>query len=415
MKNSKLKVLLVSQYFWPEEFRINDVVRSLIDKGVQIDVLTGKPNYPSGKIFSGYKALGFKRELYFGAKLSRVPLLPRGSNSKFKLAINYCSFILSGLIFGPWMQRGRKYDLIFVYGLSPILLSIPALYLAHLKKVPVVIWVQDLWPASLSATGYVKNKYALLFVEKLVRFIYSRANLLLVQSEAFIDPVRVLAPFTPIKYYPNSVDEIFSYEMQLDLSDFSFLNSEFVVMFAGNIGSAQSVEVIIEAANLLKNEKGIQFVILGDGSRRQWMADQIKTHQLCNVHLPGRFPVETMPGFLQKADVLLVTLADQEIFATTIPNKIQAYLATGRPIIACMRGEGARVVSTAKAGLAVPAEDGVALSQAILRVHTMTQDERDEMGNNGREYFEKNFNHDYLVNKLIGYLEQEVINARSFK
>ena len=399
-----MRLAIVSQYLWPESFRINEVTRTLVEKGVEVDVLTGKPNYPEGKIHNGYCIWGCSRDRFHGATLYRVPLIPRGKNSKLRLAINYLSFIFFGLVCGPWLMRRRQYDVIFVYGLSPLLLAIPALFLGWLKKVPVIIWVQDLWPQSLSATGYVRNRFILWAIEKVVRFIYRHVDLLLVQSEGFIEPVRALASGTPIKYYPNSVDGSFSMPATAVVPDVSGLGNGFSVMFAGNVGAAQAVEVIVEAATLLKEHADIQFVILGDGSRREWMLQEAKARDLTNLHLPGRFPVETMPGFMQKASVLLVTLADQSIFAATVPNKVQAYMAAGRPIIACLRGEGARLVIAAKAGLAVPAEDGPALAGAVLQLYGMSITEREEMGRNGRAYFQEHFDHDRLVDQLIEHL-----------
>lgn len=410
-----MRVLVVSQYFWPEGFRINEVTKSLVEKGVQVDVLTGKPNYPEGKIFEGYRIGGCQREQYCGANISRVPLIPRGKNSSIRLALNYLSFIVSGLVFGPWLKRGKKYDVIFVYGLSPLMLALPALFMGWLKKVPVVIWVQDLWPQSLSATGYVRNRFILWAVEQVVRFIYRHADLLLVQSRAFVEPVRVLASNTPIKYYPNSVDGSFAVPATGKTPDVPGLEGGFSVMFAGNIGAAQGVEVIVEAATLLKDNKDIQFVVLGDGSCREWMLQQVADRNLTNLHLPGRYPVETMPGFMQKASALLVTLADREIFAATVPNKVQAYMAAGRPIIACLPGEGARLVVDAKAGVGVRAEDGKALAEAVLGLYRMSESERDEMGRNGRVYFHENFDHERLVDQLIAELREVVQKKESIQ
>lgn len=402
-----MRILIVSQYFWPEGFRINEVVQTLLKQGHRVDVLTGKPNYPEGIIFSGYRAFGCDREDFHGARVSRVPLFPRGRSSKIGLALNYLSFVISGIVCGSALKRGRDYDVIFVYGLSPILLALPGLFLGWLKKVPVVIWVQDLWPQSLSATGYVQNRFLLWGVEKVVRFIYRNADLLLVQSRAFIEPVRRLASTTAIKYYPSSVDGSFVQPaVSAAIPDVPGLDAPFIVMFAGNIGFAQAVDVIVDAATLLKGHQDIHFIVLGDGSRREWVLEQAIQRGLVNLHLPGRFPVETMPGFMQRASVLLVTLADREIFAATVPNKVQAYMAAGRPIIACMNGEGARLVTEAGAGLAVPAEDGQGLADAVLRMYRLSASERDELAANAQAYYHQHFDHDKLVSELIEHFEE---------
>lgn len=399
-----MRVLVVSQYFWPESFRINAIVESLVQRGIEVDVLTGKPNYPEGVIACGYRAWCCQREQWKGAILHRVPLFPRGQNSRMRLSVNYLSFILFGLISGSWLVRKRQYDVIFVYGLSPILLAIPALFIGWLKGKKVIIWVQDLWPESLSATGHVRNRYIIGAVRQVVRFIYRHADLLLVQSRAFEAPVRALAPDTPIMYYPNSVDDTFAASVTGETPRVAGLGEGFSVMFAGNIGAAQAVGVMLEAASLLKEHADIHFVVLGDGSCREEMLKTVQQRGLTNLHLPGRFPVETMPGFMQKASALLVTLTDQPIFAATVPSKVQAYLAAGRPIIACLNGEGARIVVEAGAGLATPAEDARALADTILRLYGMSPGEREKMGENGRRYYQEHFNHDHLVDQLIGHL-----------
>lgn len=415
-----MKLLIVSQYFWPESFRINEVARTLVKKGLEVEVLTGKPNYPQGKIFPGYTSWGCRREIHEGLVIHRIPLIARGRGG-WRLALNYLSFILSGLLFAPWLLRNKNFDVIFVYAPSPILQAIPAIFLGWLKGCPVVLSVQDLWPESLSATGHIQNSTILKLVEYGVAFIYRHVDLLLVQSQAFVAPVKALASGTPVKYYPNSVDEIFAVQTTEPVPDIAGLNiaglaSGFSIMFAGNIGTAQAVEVIVEAATLLQKqgEAEIQFVILGDGSRRDWLLQEAKNRNLTNLHLPGRFPVETMPGFMQKATVLLVTLTDQPIFAATIPNKIQAYMAAGRPIIACLNGEGARLVIEAGAGLAVPAEDGKALAAAVLQMYRMSPQERDAMGAKGRLYYAQYFSHDKLINELIEIL-QVTCNQRKNK
>ena len=396
-----MKVLVVTQYFWPENFRINAIVESLVERGIEVEVLTGKPNYPEGVIFSGYRVWGCQSEEWKGATLHRVPLIPRGRNSRMRLLANYFSFIFFGLISGPWLLRKRQYDTIFVYGLSPILLAIPALFIGWLKGKKVVIWVQDLWPESLSATGHVNSRHIIGAVRQVVRFIYSHSDLLLVQSRAFEEPVRALAPDTPIVYYPNSVDDTFAAPVTGEIPRVAGLGEGFSVMFAGNIGAAQAVGVMLDAASLLKEHADIHFVVLGDGSCREEMLKAVQQRGLTNLHLPGRFPVETMPGFMQKASALLVTLTNQPIFAATVPSKVQAYLAAGRPIIACLNGEGARLVVEAGAGLATPAEDAQALADTILRLYGMSLGEREKMGENGRRYYQEHFNHDHLVDQLI--------------
>lgn len=398
-----MKVLIVSQYFWPEGFRINDVVRTLVERGAEVDVLTGKPNYPEGIIFKGYKVWGCQTENWAGARIFRVPLLPRGPRGALRLILNYLSFVATGLVLGAWLLRRRQYDVVFAYGVSPILLAVPAIFIAWLKRRKLIVWVQDLWPESLAATGYVRNPWILKLVERVVRWIYRHTDLLLVQSRAFIPPVSSLAPDKDIVYYPNSVELVFceppSPDVKLPLVP--ALDMGFSVVFAGNVGAGQAVEVITAAAELLLPYPEIRFVVFGQGSRWNWMQEQVQARGLTNLHLPGRFPVNTMPGLMQKAGVLLVTLADEPIFAQTVPSKVQAYMAAGRPILACLNGEGARLVQEAQAGLCVPAQDAKALAAAVLQLFQMPSGERAQFGANGRRYFKMHFDHDKLIDELM--------------
>ncbi len=406
-----MRILIVSQYFWPEGFRINDVAKTLVEKGVEVDVLTGKPNYPSGRLFDGYTVWGVQHQNWNGINAYRIPLLVRGSGG-MRLALNYLSFVISGLLIAPWLFRKKKYDAIFIYGTSPILQAIPALFLGWLKRLPTVLWVQDLWPESLTATGYVRNNAIVAAVRSVVRWIYSHTTVLLVQSRAFDAPVRALAGKTPIAYYPNSVDDTFAVPTDKPVPDVEGMGRGFTVMFAGNIGKAQGVDVIVGAAAILRECADIHFVILGDGSSRPEMLQAAAEQGLVNLHLPGRFPVETMPAFMQNASALLVTLTDQPIFAATVPNKVQAYMAAGRPIIACLNGEGARIVTEADAGVAVPAENAQALAQAILQLYELPESEREKMGSNGRRYYQEHFNHDVLVDQLIDHLARAAHNGK---
>lgn len=402
-----MRILIVSQYFWPETFRINDLAKSLALNGIAVDVMSGKPNYPEGHVYDGFRASGIQIAGWSGLTVYRIPILPRGAKGAIRLALNYLSFIISGVILGPWLLRKKQYDAIFVYGVSPILQAIPALFLGRIKCAPVIVWVQDLWPESLAATGYIRSPKLLAQVRLLVSFIYRRADLLLVQSRAFIPFVSNMANGTKIIYYPNSVDDSFSsLSSEVVLPHIAALEEGFPVLFAGNIGSGQAVEVIVGAALLLKDHPQIRFVVVGSGSRREWMEQQVEALQLKNLHLPGRFPVETMPGLMRKAGALLVSLADEPIFAATVPNKVQAYMASGMPILASLNGEGARLVTEAQAGLVAPSGDAALLAEATLKMFNMTPVERDRLGNNGRTFFKLHFDHDMLTERLIDILGQ---------
>lgn len=407
-----MRLLVVSQYFWPEDFRINEVVRSLKARGVEVTLLTGKPNYPDGDVFQGYQAWGCQKEDWQGIPVFRVPLVSRGKNSAGRLAANYLSFILSGMLFGPWLLRHERPDAILVYCLSPLLQALPALLLGRIKSVPVILWVQDLWPESLESTGYVRSKLVLHLVRKLVRFIYRNADHILVSSRPFAAPISAMTPGAKISYYPNSVGTSFCEPDSAPQTPMPELDDGFCVVFAGNIGVAQAIDVTIGAAEHLTDVPEIKFVIFGSGSRLEWMRRRVLDKGLANVHLVGRYPGEAMPYLLSKAAILLVTLADQPIFAATVPNKVQAYLAVGRPIVGCLNGEGARMIEEAGAGLTVPAEDAPGLARAVLALYRMTPEVREKMGESGRFYYRQNFDHEDLVDRLVGYIQDTVKEHR---
>jgi len=408
-----MKILIVSQYFWPESFRINEVANALKVRGHDVDVLTGKPNYPEGKFFSGYTAWGIKKESWKGVTICRIPILARGIKKPARLAFNYLSFIISGLLFAPWVLKQKKYDVIFVYGVSPIFQVIPASFLGWVKNVPVVLWVQDLWPQSAEATGYLKSNFLLKLLEKFVKFSYSHTDLILVQSKAFISHTSKLAPNIPVLYFPNSVEKDFYEPKEIIVPNINSLTTGFSVLFAGNIGEAQSMGTIISAAEELLSYEEIKIVIIGSGSKIDWISKEIKKKCLSNVFLEGRHPVETMPILMREASVLLVSLTNQLIFNLTIPNKIQAYLAVGKPIIASINGESARIINESKAGLSVPAEDPKALANAILKMYKMTNKERSQLGKNGRTYFKENFDEDSLIDDLIKHFECLIIKGKN--
>lgn len=402
-----MRILVLSQYFWPESFIINDIARVLDEQGHEVVIATGKPNYPDGRVFEGYRAWGCQRERYLGkVEVLRVPLWPRGGGGAKSLIFNYLSFVLAGLLFLPWMLRKREFDAILVFAPSPITQAIPAIPLKWLKKAKLALWIQDLWPESLSATGFIKNPYLLKAVGWLVSSIYRCCDTLLVQSRAFIEPVSRYAEREKIRYYPNSMDaKSAATVVALPEELTELLKTYFCVVFAGNLGTAQALETLVQAAVHLRDDPQIRLVLVGSGSRLAWLKAQKQAHSLDNLVLPGRFPMEVMPQIFERSSALLVSLNDEEVFAQTIPSKIQAYLAAGRPIIVCMNGEGARVVDDARAGLTSPAEQVLPLVANIRCMKALSGDERAAMGKSGRAYFEENFEMRAQVVSLTKFLE----------
>lgn len=408
-----MRLLLVSQYFWPETFGINALARALRERGVEVTVLTGKPNYPDGEVFAGYSAWGCCREDWQGIEVVRVPLLPRGRRSALRLALNYLSFVAAGVFLGPWLLRGRNFDVVFVYAPSPLLQALPAVLLARLKRAPLALWVQDLWPESLAATGFVRNRSVLALVGGVVRFIYRHTDRILVPSEGFRAPIAVLADAPEkISYYPNAwVGESGSPAEPAPDTPLGTLAAKiadgFSVVFAGNLGTAQALDTIVDAAERLQREgSAVRFFLIGSGSLSGWLAAEIERRGLANVELPGRFPAAAMPALYAAAAVLLVSLRDEPIFAWTIPSKVQGYLAAGRPVIAALNGEGARVVTAAGAGLACPAGDAVALADTVRRLSALNPDARSKMGDNARRYAAEHFALERLATNLHVLLDE---------
>ena len=397
-----MKVLIITQYFWPESFRINDLALGLKERGHAVTVLTGMPNYPSGKFFPGYGFFSPGQETYEGISVLRVPLFPRGEGQGWRLAMNFFSFAVFASLLAPFRCR-KEIDLILVYEPSPVTVGIPAIVLKKLRGAPILFWVQDLWPESLSATGATKSRWILGIVESLVRRIYRQCDRILVQSEAFRTPIeRLGVKREHIMYFPNSAEPFYQpLSLEREAPEHSQLPSGFRVVFGGNIGKAQSFGTILDAAELLKDQPEIHWIVLGDGRMFTWVQDQVERRGLGRtVHLLGRFPAESMPRYFALADVLLVTLLEQPIFALTIPSKVQSYLACGKPIVAALSGEGARIIREAEAGLTPPPEDPLALANAVLAMYNMPAEVRRAMGLRGRIYFETHFERMLLLERL---------------
>jgi glycosyltransferase involved in cell wall biosynthesis len=284
--------------------------------------------------------------------------------------------------------------------MSPFTQSVSAIWLGKLKKAKVVIWVQDLWPESLEATGFVKNKTVLGAVAGVVSWIYRHCDLLLVQSKGFVSSVQSMAGNTPIKYHPNPGELAFNHTASSAQVPAVLLSKGFNVVFAGNLGTVQALDSVLDTAEQLKEHADIKIVLVGSGSLTAWLESEIKRRNLQNVSMPGRFPIEAMPSILGQASALLVSLCRDPIISKTIPSKIQVYLAAGKPIIASLDGEGARVVEESGAGVACSAENASALAQAILKLHAMPVQQLELMGRKGVDYYQQHFEPVMLAQRL---------------
>ncbi len=262
-----MRILIVTQYFWPESFRINDLALGLLERGHQVTVLTGIPNYPGGELFDGYGFFNTSED-YCGVRIRRVPLIPRGRGGSFRLILNYLSFALTATVVGPLLCR-EAYDRIFVFEPSPVTVGIPAVFLKKLKKAPMLFWVQDLWPESLIATGAVRSKAIVSLVGHIVKFIYRHCDLILIQAKAFCGPVAQQGGSEEkIRYFPNAAENL--YGSPIFSAELPPLPEGFRILFAGNIGAAQDFETIIAAAENVKDPPDIKWIIIGDGRMRAW-------------------------------------------------------------------------------------------------------------------------------------------------
>ncbi|VVE06584.1 glycosyltransferase [Pandoraea horticolens] len=411
-----MHVLVVSHYFHPEGFPINHISELLAGQVESVTVLTGQPNYPEGRVFKGYRAWGFGRERTpQGVEVLRLPVVPRGSGRALRLAANYLSFMASLAVFGPFRLWGRPIDVVFVYAPSPLLKALPAILLKRIKKAPMVVWVQDLWPESLSATGFVKRPFLLRMVEHAVRYIYRHSDVILVQSDEFVGSVAGYAPpGKDIRVHYNSVPP------QMIPADASteppptdaLAPGRFNVVFAGNLGKAQALDTILDAAALLRSRDDIRFVLVGSGSESAHVTARIASEKLDNVVMAGRFAPEQMSGVFSHASALLATLRRDPIMGLTIPSKLPVYLATGKPVIAAMDGAGARVVTEAQAGLACPAEDPQALAQAVSTLADSSVAQRQMMGERGKRYYADRFEANRLVRDLVKHLRSAIAGEK---
>ncbi|HVT37479.1 MAG TPA: glycosyltransferase family 4 protein [Gemmatimonadaceae bacterium] len=404
-----MRVLVVSQYFWPENFRINDLVADLVGRGHTVTVLTGQPNYPEGVILPEFAAKPSRYARYAGAEVLRIPLVPRG-RGKIRLALNYASFALAGSTLGAWKLRGRTADVIFNFEVSPITAALPAIVIGALKRTPVFIWILDLWPDTLSAVGAVRSPRVLNLVKKLVAFIYRRCDLILAQSEAFAENVRTLSgDGQRFRYFPNWAEPLFTGTLEaVELApEMRPYLGTFNILFAGNIGEAQDFPAVLDAAEATRDRPDIRWLIVGDGRAGESVRTEIRRRGLeKSVVMFGRHPLERMPSFFRGASVLLVSLKRDPVFALTIPGKVQSYLPTGLPLVGMLDGEGARVIESSGAGLTCPAGDGAALAERVKEIAGLTGQERTAMGARGRAYSAREFDRGQLLSRFETWMEE---------
>ena len=398
-----MKILVITQYFWPENFRINDLVAELENRGHVVTILTGVPNYPDGIVFPEFREAEDKFSTYNQCRVVRVPVITRGQDNSLRLILNFLSFAFMASTVGVYKLRADSFDVVFVYEPSPVTVGLPAVVIKRIKKVPVVFWVLDLWPETLEAVGFLKSKFLLGVVGKFVSYLYKHSDLILGQSKAFCSGIRrYCSGDKDVHYFPSWAEDMFLSEEHIVVDGIPEDSDAFKVVFAGNIGEAQDFSAILDAAELLKkSHKKIHFYILGSGRMFEWVKNEIGYRGLCDMFfLLGRHPLETMPSFYRRADVLLVSLKPSKVFSMTIPGKVQTYMMSGKPIIGMLDGEGARVIVEAQSGLTCRAGDGASLADNVIKLAALDGNELAMLGNNSREYAEREFNREKLITKL---------------
>lgn len=395
-----MKILIVTQYFWPESFRVNDLALGLKEKGHKVTVLTGYPHYPD-RIYGGYKVTGIMRENYDGVMIIRVPIYPYHGLKALLRILNYTSYAVMASLIGPFICRG-EIDSIIVFQPGPVSVGIPAIVMSKVKRAPIFFWVQDLWPEALSATGVVTNKLLLKMVSFLSKIVYGSSYVLLSQSPGISRALKTrLRDSQCLEELPNWAENFYQVvSPDLALKKREGMEGYFNVVFAGNVGAAQDIDVIIEAARLLAEYPKIKMTILGDGALLQESQEKVRRLQLRNIEFKGRKPVEMMPNYFSLADALLVQLKKDPLFTITIPSKLQTYMASGRPIIGALEGDGAGVIERSGCGLVCEPGNPQELKEAILKMYYFGVEERRHMGQRARDYLDRNFSRDVLLDRL---------------
>lgn len=402
-----MRILLITQYFYPEVFKSNDLAFELVKRGHHVDALVGIPNYPEGKYFKGYGIFKKRHEVVNGVNVYRVFQTPRGRGG-WQLPVNYFSYVISGCLWVLFKFAWKKrYDCIIGHEPSPIFQAYPALLLRKLRKTPFYYWIMDLWPDAMKSGGGVKNEKVLHFVDKLVKGIYKRTDKILITSKRFREPIAAKGDFADkIIYFPNWSDDI----LQMDDSYvIPQLPEGFKIMIAGNLGKSQNLEAVTEVMLGLKDVPEVKWVFVGGGSRKEWLESFIKENGLEDRAVClGQYPFKAMPAFYKQADAMLVTLrAGFPHLEAVVPARLQSYMSAGRPVLAMIGCGGADIIEESKCGYAVPAGDSKALISVIKKIVLTDKENFRKMGENGRDYYNKYFRMDKCIDNL-----EEIIGAK---
>ena len=405
-----MKIIMLTQWFDPEPtFKGMLFAKELIKLGHEVEVITGFPNYPGGIIYSGYKIKWLKKEIIDGIKITRVPLFPSHDQSAKKRILNYISFAATSTLYGVF--GARKADVIYVYH-PPITVGMAGAVIGTLRRTPFVYDVQDLWPDTLRATGMLTNTRVLSIVNKACNWVYNKASHLVVLSPGFKTKlIERGVPDSKLSVIYNWCDE--KSLTQNSTKSKNILPKGFNVVFAGNMGPAQALSVVLDAARLLLLTKPeVNIVMVGGGLDVERLKSESRTLNLTNVCFIPRMPIDEIGQVLYEADALLVHLKDDELFSITIPSKTQAYLAKGRPIIMAVKGDAAALVNGAQAGICIDPEDSSQLTDAISQLVEMSNAELDQLGKNAAEYYQNELSLQVGVKLFLDVFYDVTIKAK---
>lgn len=404
----KGKILVVCQHFWPESFRINDVTDYFIERGCEVDVLCGLPNYPSGTFPQGYGYFKKRRQTYKGANIRRAFEVPRGNNSNLRIFVNYISFPLASIFHIPRLLT-HKYDKIFLYQLSPVMMTFAGIIVGKLRRTETTMYVLDLWPENLFSVLPIKNRFGKWLVTSISHWHYRRVDKLVVLSEKMRSRLLDVTGITEEKIIvlPQACEKIY----EKDISDpviTKRFKGGFNIVYAGNISPAQSFDTVLDAAKQLKQRglKDIRWIIVGDGMSKKWLEDKVVEHGLSDsFYFEGQKPIEDVPKYTDIADALLGCLVKSDLLEATIPAKVMSYIAAGKPMVLAMDGEAQKLVNeTIRCGFAGPTEDSKQLANNIERLYNMSNQERKKMGQRAKEYHFKYFERNIILQKLYNFL-----------
>lgn len=399
----KKHILVISQYFYPEQFRINDICKEWVKRGYKVTVLTGIPNYPEGKFYDGYGLFQKKREQWCGINIIRIPLIPRGK-SKIGLIFNYLSFPISGFLWNLFTEI--KADYVFNFETSPMTQTLVAVWYAQKHKIPCYLYVQDLWPEAVETVTGIHNPIIIRPLDLMVKYIYRRCDKIFCTSPSFAREICKRGATTDkVKYWPQYAEEFYKPVAKHKIAEIEEDDS-FKIIFTGNIGYAQGLDIIPKTAKILQEKNiNVKFYIVGDGRYKDELLKDIRNIGVEKmVILLGRFPAERIPELLACCDVAYISFMNDSLFSKTIPAKVQSYMACGMPILAASEGETNRIVEMAGCGLCSHIGDEIKLAENIQRMMLIEKAELEKMGKNAQVYCKTYFSKEVLMDKMDEYL-----------